>query len=243
MRLHTLFAALALSIIAAAATWAAQPVSPVVRPIEKLTALERAQLPDSTRVEFGKRVTTLGALRAAHLRIEKHMRAIPEAQARGEAIAVKLGRLLPPGKALVEPESAYKQGAADMKAFCKAAKATICLYIPRDSGDFVYDNWPPPWSAYVSDPMITDPSVCAAWNGLFQQGACIYRYMTTYTAQFKTAPGKPFSSRTEGCGSFNVATDQHGAASAQWIPEQGEGADAGPGYPPDTCLVYVVLPQ
>ena len=152
---------------------------------------------------------------------------------------------LPWGTPVVEPTHFYGLAAKDMKDFCDAAKATVCLYYPA-STTLVNDTY----SAVDIDPLITDPALCKSQGGLsayevsklfgvpapFQ--GCQFLYGNRQITQFD--PGAPPYKHLATCDAkyWHVdAYDQKGAVSVSSVQAKGQTFTIG--VTPATCLVRV----
>jgi hypothetical protein len=227
--MRTILAGLAALAIATTAT--AASAADAVRPIEQLSAAERARLPDSTPVTVGKTTATLGQLRKAHQGVVERFSALTPAALQVMSNAAGLV----PSKTIVEPASGYKDGAADMQAFCNAKKATVCLYYPAKTTLWMGGGW-----ADEVDPFITDPQVCHYQNGIVLAGGCQYNYPTWYTINFKVGL-KGFTTKVECDPAFWKAPtiDQHGAIAVQTTAK--EGTNFTTGAKASTCVIYATL--
>ena len=200
------------------------------RLVEQLTVAERASLPDATPVMAGKVSTTLGRLRLEHLGAAQRFSGIPTAAAARQAMYN--ARVTGLSKSVVEPASGYKDGAADMLAFCNARQATVCLYYPPSTTLFMGGGW-----SSQLDPYITDKAVCASQNGVMLVSGCQYNYPTWYTANFVVGVAG-FTSKVECDPTYwkVLAIDQHGAVAVQTTVA--EGATFTTGAKASTCVIY-----
>ncbi|HUO88224.1 MAG TPA: hypothetical protein VMU08_03545 [Rhizomicrobium sp.] len=238
----------------------AAPVHEVVsaRAISLLSARERQALPDSTPVTVHGRQVTLGAIRAVHA---LRMKFFANASILG--LKWKASVHLPPGFALTQaipiPQSILQNYAKDYQDFCKAAAATACIYLPVigswESG--AHNTSLSATTQDVTDPLITDGSVCSAGGGHLTSDGCVYTYPVKQTTNFPPLTAGKYTTNIN-CpldkdakqGGFttewNAGVDPHGAAFANWainytwpywleqgIPEY--DASAGPA----TCVVQV----
>jgi hypothetical protein len=184
--------------------------------------------PDATVVKIGTLTTTLGKLRAAHRAREA---SLSQGGALGTAAHGKLTTVVGPSaigiagaKAvnvsgapsltltpIVEPPSQYASAPADFKAFCSAAAASACLYLPPDQvvttvGTAVSDF----------DPLVTQ-SQCGQEGGSWETYAsfgdtCAFKYPTAALVHFTPAASYKYSQAVH-CDSsmFMVTIDEHGA--------------------------------
>src|ERR1700680_3896852 len=184
-----LISALLLLISSSSSVRTVVPISPGSVPsFTSLTAQQRLQLPDDTKVSLGKYVTTLGALRTQHrnrrLQISRAAGlGLGALQAVNHATPVRLGVYTGPilqrvGYPVIEPAKDYSQNALDMQNFCNAANAAVSLYYPASTTLFQGGGW-----AENIDPYITDASVCASQGGSMLSWACQYNYNDWYNAQ------------------------------------------------------------
>jgi hypothetical protein len=203
--------------------FAAAPVT-----FEKLSSSQQATtLPDSTVVKVGgKLTTTLGKLRASHnAREQARVDAKSKGGAAGTSLKAKQLRILRLSKQagrvlmnlatpVVEPSFSYASAPADMRAFCAAAQASACAYLPpnqsvqRDpSGNGSIDDL---------DSQITDPQ-CSQEGGFmssFGWGSrfCWFTYPGSVNVGFN--PGDYQIATSASCNApwtYNV--DVHGAIS------------------------------
>jgi hypothetical protein len=186
-----------------------------------LTAQQRMQLPDDTKVSIGKYVVTLGALRAQH---RARTMNITTAATEGSAASLALNgskalhlsvrpAVFSPtvlGNPVIEPAASYSQTALDMQKFCNAAQATVCLYYPASTQ---LQNWQ--GRALDLDPYITDASVCASQGGSEGQmdgwPTCQFNYNTWYSAQFNPGSGFTYKATCNPAYWTITKVDQHGA--------------------------------
>jgi hypothetical protein len=206
-----------------------------------LTAQQRTQLPDSTKVSMGKYVTTLGALRLQH-----RNRTLQISRANGFGLGAvqgvnhvmpvrvgiytgNLGQQLA-GHPVIEPAADYSQTALDMQNFCNAAKAAVCLYYPAETVLCQCGGW-----AENDDPYITDPSVCASQGGIMLTWACQYNYNTWYKIQFNPGSGFTYKANCDATYWKITTVDKHGAIQVDSaIPE---GATFTTGSSPTSCVI------
>ena len=111
---------------------------------------------------------------------------------------------------------------ADFLAFCKAAVATGCLYLP--SGPFLLNQGTWVWDI---DNFITDQNICAAEGGNPEGGGCAYYYPTAYSLTFNpgqpTAQGYPVTSSATCPSPFTNTVDPRGAVSLDVVPSTNTG--------------------
>jgi hypothetical protein len=211
---------------AAAATVAGRAIGATDTPFEKMSIDDRLKnAPDSTVVHLGTGTTTLGAMRAAHAAREA---ALSQAGALGLAAQGKMTTVVglttvtvgglravdvggtPPPKPVVEPQSDYASAPADMKAFCKAAAASACLYFPP--GNTMYTNGN---IAFEEDMLVTQ-SQCTQEGGGWYQGYvgfyCQYNYPAVVVVHFAPAANYKFTQSAH-CDKniFSYTVDDHGA--------------------------------
>jgi hypothetical protein len=230
----TVVAALLLSVLPASAAQ-----KNAASPIESLSAAQRASLPDATlvTVTFAKTVRTvsLGTLRSEHqLRLQRFANA-----AKLGALARAPEQKLVPGKVIkklvpmnysltsfniVASGASYYPGPlpADFLAFCKAARATGCLYFPSGAPLMFVNNQSTTSPIVDEDPLITDAQLCKSeggsmWSWPKIPAMCVYEYPVIYTLDFNpgtpTAQGYPVTSFGN-CKSqlfTKPAVDPHGA--------------------------------
>jgi hypothetical protein len=198
-------------------------------PFEKLSMRERLNTaPDSTIVKVGPRTTTLGQLRAAHRAREATLlragslgvglRGKPIPVAGGGVRAVGVGhpgvgnmgnpQLVP--QAVVEPPSQYASAPADMKAFCSAAQASACLYLPPDQYVSAAQSGVADWDGLVTQ------SQCAqeggGWGDMWGGTYCAFNYPGSVTVHFTPAANYKLT-QSASCDrrTFAYTVDVHGA--------------------------------
>jgi hypothetical protein len=229
-----------------------------VRAFSSLSAHERAHLPESTKVTLGKVVTTLGTLRAEHMRLHAHFAGASSLGKRAgsalnsERFVVVRGLhvtglsnvaiIASLSTPLIEPASGYAAGGLDMQAFCNAAQATICLYYPASTTLCQCGGW-----ASFTDGYVTNASVCADENGVMLVSGCQYNYPTYYTVQFYPGAGSgpgglaPFAYKWHCDPRFWKVTeiDPHGVVAVNTTVPEGQNFTTGSSA--STCLVRVWL--
>jgi len=225
------------------------------RAVEPLSAAELATLPDTTLVKLKTgRTATLGVLRSEHtLRLQRFADAaklgalLLATQSRSEEKEKKgrPGTLVPMNFSLRDFQSTLPLP-ADFLAFCKAAAATACLYLPGvklfSAGSYNYLDF---------DPLITDQHLCTSEGGQPNFGAtkqmlgCAYYYPTQYILKFNpglpTAQGYPVT-HSASCPSRFVSymVDPHGAISLN-VVDTSDALAWGPLTSLKTCVVRVFV--
>jgi hypothetical protein len=227
------------------------------RVLESPSAAELATLPDATLVKLKTgRTVTLGVLRSEHkLRLQRFADAAKlgalllktQLNAEKQEKKAKRGTLIPMNFSLKNfkyPPAI--QLPADFLAFCKAAVATACLYLP---GVSLYGGSDPsgqPLPLLDFDPLITDPHLCTSEGGDANFTStkvmlgCAYYYPAQYTLDFNpgqpTAQGYPVTHSAICPSRFITYTvDPHGAVSLNVVS---------PLYPltsRKTCVVRVFV--
>ena len=211
--------------------------APTTRSMESLSAAERMSLPDATLVTIKRigRTVSLGALRAEHKRRMKrfaHAAANMGSQFKKKKKAASSGSLLPMVFSLKnfnDPTlGTFASGPypgpfpADFLAFCKAAAATGCLYLP--SGPFLLNQGTWVWDI---DDFVTDRNICTAEGGNPEGGGCAYYYPAAYTLTFNpgppTAHGYPVTSSATCPSPFTNTVDPRGAVSLDVVPSTNTG--------------------
>ena len=225
-----------------------------VRPFSALSADERVKLPDSTQVVVGKRTATLGVLRAEHVRRQSRIRAATAAATLTvNALASKairssvVGGPVGPigignttGRLVVEPAAAYSGDgygpyANDVRAFCNAAHATLCLYYPAQTTFWLNQGT---HDSEDNDPFITDAGICTSEGGLMIGGNCDYIYPAQHISQFNPGPGAPFTYKADCDPSYwTLTVDPHGAIVAKPGPRPFSSWYWSTGASPVSCVV------
>ena len=233
--------------------WVSCPV--VAEPAPKLTLQELNTAPDSTVLKFGKQSYTLGVLRASHLAREAGLaRARSAGLASAQALALRKkkstpdkGRLTNEGlraaeaysstPLVVEPPSKYASAPGDMKAFCSAASASACLYLPPNANLQLF----PDGSSALIDPFIGQ-SQCSAegggWN--YYDNACDFTYLTTVGVSF-IPPGDYKVSYTQNCDPsvWAVSIDNKGSVEIRLLAASSGKAELYATGNGSTCTVDV----
>ena len=234
--------------------------SVAVRPFSALSADERVRLPDNTQVVVGKRTATLGVLRAEHVRRKSRMVAATAAAALAvNALASKpirrsVGGLVGPigpigigdatGRLVVEPAAAYSGDgygpyANDLRAFCNAAHATLCLYYPGQTTFWLNQGT---HDSEDNDPFITDAGICTSEGGMMIGGNCDYIYPAQHISQFNPGPGAPFTYKTDCDPSYwTLTVDPHGAIVARPGPRPFSSWNWSTGSGPVSCVVSAYI--
>ena len=227
--------------------------SAAVRPFSALSADERVRLPDSTQVVVGKRTVTLGVLRAEHVRRQSRITAATAAASDVvHALAFKgirnsvVGPIIinTSGTLVVEPAAAYSGDvygpyANDVRAFCKAAHATLCLYYPAQTTFWLNQGT---HDSEDNDPFITDTGICTSEGGLMISGNCDYLYPSQHISQFNPGTGGPFSYKADCDPNYwKLTVDPHGAIVAKPGPKPLSSWNWSTGASPVSCVVSAYL--
>jgi hypothetical protein len=224
-----------------------------VRPFTALNADQRAHLPDSTPVIVGKRKATLGVLRAEHLRRAGRTAAANAAGAltvkalsttvMRNSLSGSILKLLS-GGLVVEPAAAYSGDgygpfANDVRAFCKAAQATLCLYYPAQTTFWLNQGT---HDSEDNDPFITDATICTTEGGTMISGNCDYIYPAEHISQFNPGSGPPFTYQAD-CDSnyWKLTVDSHGAIVAKAGPKPLSSWNFSTGASPVSCVVRAYI--
>jgi hypothetical protein len=179
-------------------------------PLAKLSLSERLRsAPDSTIVQLGPRTTTLGQLRAAHRAREA---ALLRARSTGIVLRGKLtlGNVAVVAQPFVEPPSQYASTPADMRAFCAAAQASACLYLPPDQQVTAEQAGVSDWDSLVTQ------SQCAqeggTWSAIWSDWFCAFNYPASVTVHFTPAANFKLA-QSANCdrNTFAYKVDNHGA--------------------------------
>jgi hypothetical protein len=205
-----------------------------------LSAQQRTQLPDNTRVTVGKYTVTLGALRASHQARAMHILTAAGAggaagQAASSAKEVRMSlnatlRAVLLSNPVIEPAKEFADNALDMQKFCNAAQAAVCLYYPASTTLFQGGGW-----AGEIDPYITDPSICTSQGGLHLAGGCQYNYDTYYHAQFNPGSGFTYKAACDAKYWKVTTVDKHGAIVVDSVIPQGTTFTTGGA--PSSCVI------
>jgi len=229
--------------------------APTTGAVESPTAAELATLPDTTLVKLKNgRTVTVGVLRSEH---KARVQRFADAAKLGTRLLQTLstseqerrkasrGTLVRMDFSLKRFQSVYTLP-ADLLAFCKAAAATGCLYIP--GGPLVVVG-----TIYMDvDNLITDQHLCTSEGGRSEISAttkqmfgCEYYYPSQYNLGFN--PGKPTAhgypvTHSASCPSRFVqyTVDPHGAVSLN-VVSTNYLPNWGPLYSVKTCVVRVFV--
>jgi len=122
--------------------------------------------------------------------------------------AINPGSLAP--QAFVEPSSQYASSPADMKAFCSAARASACLYLPPGQEVTAQSYGVADWDGLVTQ------SQCAqeggSWGSIWNGSFCAFNYPASVTVHFTPAANFKLT-QTANCdpSTFAYKVDTHGA--------------------------------
>ena len=228
--------------------------STAVRPFAALSVDERMRLPDSTPVVVGKRTATLGVLRAEHLRRQSRITAasaagtIAVSALASKAIRNSVGGPImlgdPTGRLVVEPASAYSGDgygpySTDVRTFCKAAHATLCLYYPAQTTFWLNQGT---HDSEDNDPFITDAGICTSGGGLMIGGNCDYIYPAEHVSQFNPGTGAPFTYKADCDPNYwKLTVDPHGAIVAKAGPKPFSSWNWSTGASAVSCVVSAYI--
>jgi hypothetical protein len=247
--MKAIVSAAALMALVAGATAATSPVTGTARPIASLTARERSTLPATTEMLVEKRRVTLGVLRSEHqLRLARSAGSAAAGLRAGAALTPKGAGLVrvrggaavaqnvtwQQGTPVVEAPATYAGAARDMRIFCDAAQATICLYYPASTTLFLGGG-----TSDDVDPLITDPALCKAEGSILLAGGCQFAYPNWLIAQFDPGTGSPFAYKAKCDAAYwkVAAVDPHGAVKV--LPVQHLGDTFTTASTPASCIVRV----
>jgi len=228
--------------------------SAAVRPFSALSADERVRLPDSTRVVVGKRTATLGVFRAEHVLRQGRITAANAAarlavsalasQAIRNSALGSIGGGNTTGTLVVEPAAAYSGDgygpySNDVRVFCKAAHATLCLYYPVQTTFWLNQGT---HDSEDNDPFITDAGICTSGGGLMISGNCDYIYPAEHISQFNPGTGAPFTYKADCDPNYwKLTVDPHGAIVAKPGPKPLSSWNWSTGASPVSCVVSAYL--
>ncbi len=212
-------------VVSADATAASAPAGV---PIARLTLEQRlATAPDAMLVQVGARTMTLGALRAAHRAREA---GVMRARAFGNVVhgknltaqngtravsAANPSTLQMVPQPFVEPPSQYASAPADMQAFCNAAKASACLYLPPGQEVSILSDGVSDWDGMVTQAQCAQEG--GTWQGMWNAYFCAFAYPSSVTTHFTPAANfKLAQSAACDASMFAYKVDTHGAVTV-WI--------------------------
>ncbi len=236
--------------------------------LEDLSANARTTLPNATLIQLKPGlVVSLGALRNDHLsRMDRfaaaaNLGAQANARLKSETDSdLKRGSHHPALTLLAMPAAAYKavpwtgvsgsRWAPDYTAFCKAAKASICLYVPKSSYGLGASLAPAGASFTDIDMLITDKTICSKEDGtLYVRGGvalgCLFFYPSGFNVQYFAGSPPSATASTKNCSSpgFVKVIDPHGGAEISWSKSY-------LGYPwgassskTVTCTIAIMVPS
>jgi hypothetical protein len=220
----------------AAATVSTHGAAPV--PIAQLSVSARTTLPDATMIELKPGLNvSLGTLRAQHRNRMARFAAATQLGNQAYAVAMSADEskakrtthhgpkltLLPIASATWNavpwtgvPGSHW---APDYTAFCKAAKASICLYVPQASYALGATLAPAGGAFTDIDMLITDKGICSDEGGtLYSKGGvvlgCLFFYPNGFNVQYFAGNPPSATANTKACSSkgFTKVIDPHGGA-------------------------------
>jgi hypothetical protein len=131
------------------------------------------------------------------------------------------------GSIIAMPNAILRSYADDYQNYCKAADATVCIYLP------VVQDWqvvslsgPDNYHvvATIVDPLITDSKTCRSEGGSMGSAGCEYRYPYTQTIDFQPAAFNPYVLRCPGVfgpnpgSGYEITIDPHGAVAIEVGP-------------------------
>jgi hypothetical protein len=139
--------------------------------------------------------------------------------------------------------------APDYTSFCKAAKTSICLYIPKSRYGLGSSLAPAGASFTDIDMLITDKAICTKEDGSLyaRHGVtlgCLFFYPNGFNVQYFAGAPPSATTNTKGCQSsgFSRVIDPHGGAEAALkqsyvgLPWGGSSAKT------ETCTISVMVP-
>jgi hypothetical protein len=218
-----------------------------VRTVESLSTAERASLPNTTLIKLKTgRPVALGVLRSEHKRRLQRFANAAMLGKRASLLLTHEGGAANMGSQFKKKKTTGGAGTlvpmkfsltsfndpslgtsplgpfpgplpADLLAFCKAAAATACLYLP--SGRTLYQGAVWVWDM---DPFITDQKMCISQGGNPEGGGCAYYYPTAYALKFNpgppTAHGYPVTHSATCPSHFQDTVDPRGAIVLDVVP-------------------------
>ena len=245
--------------------------APVARTVASLTATELATLPDATLIKVNAGPTvSLGILRSQHQsRLHRfamaafHVIDFVEGNPDRPIIVGSVYNATAPRTRTAVPSALNKSlpvpmdfsvtrfGVpgplpADFVAFCKAATATACLYLPSGV-PLAFGSG----AAVDTDPLVIDAGLCSTQGGAESASGCAYSYPLKYNVNFnpgqRTSQGYNLMQSTNCPSPFSDTVDpKNGAVSLSY---KMSGAPHQPFVGPPTfsalqsCVVRVYLNQ
>jgi hypothetical protein len=183
-------------------------VTATALPIDKLSLPERlVNAPPATVVQLGERTATLAQLRVEH---RAHVAAFVRAAGLGRAVASKLSGSFPVvALSVVEPPSQYASAPGDMRAFCQAAHASACLYLPPDQQVTAEQAGVSDWDALVTQAQCAQGG--GTWSGMWNSYFCAFNYPSSVIVHFTPAANYKLSKSAACDRTFTYTVDDHGA--------------------------------
>jgi hypothetical protein len=237
--------------------------------IEHLTTSARATLPDATKIELKPGlIVSLGTLRTQHrdriarfanataLGTQAHDVLERSALSRSKKHSTSHGpklSLLPmassDSNAVPWTGVSGSHWSPDYVAFCKAAKASICLYVPQSSYG-LGSTLAPKGGAFTDiDMLITDKGICSDDGGtLYSKSGvalgCLFFYPNSFNVQYFVGNPPSATANTKGCEShsFSVVIDPHGGAEAGWKQTYFGYPWGGSAAKTETCTIDIMVP-
>ena len=236
--------------------------------IEHLSASARAKLPNATKIELKPGLTvSLGTLRAQHRnRIARFANAAKlgtqahEALERADSPHSKHTTSHGPKLTLLPMASSDSNAvpwtgvsgshwAPDYAAFCKAAKASICLYVPQSSYGLGSTLAPKGVAFTDIDMLITDKGICSEDGGtLYSKSGvalgCLFFYPNSFNVQYFVGNPPSATTNTKGCEShsFSAVIDPHGGAEVGLKQTYFGYPWGGSAAKTETCTIDIMVP-
>lgn len=128
----------------------------------------------------------------------------------GGTINRNLGNLQVAPQPVVEPPSQYAAAPADMRAFCAAARASACLYLPPGQQVTAEQSGVADWDSLVTQTQCAQEG--GAWSAIWGSYFCAFEYPASVVVHFTPAANfKLAQSASCDHGTFTYSVDVHGA--------------------------------
>jgi hypothetical protein len=114
---------------------------------------------------------------------------------------------------MIEPSSMYGSAPGDMKAFCAAAQASACAYLPAQQTVSVYNGVAEDFDTLISGSQCVQEG--GTVNSLFGLMSCYFGYPASVTVPFTPAADYKLSQSAVCTSPWTYGVDPHGAISIQ----------------------------
>jgi hypothetical protein len=136
---------------------------------------------------------------------------------------------------VIEPSSQYASAPADMKAFCAAAQASACAYLPAQQYVGIFNGVAEDFDSLISGSQCVQEG--GTVNSLYGLLSCYFGYPATITVPFSPAASFQLSQAASCSSPWTYSVDPHGAIRIQ-LSVTGTEYATGNGA---TCIVRVMV--